>query len=84
MMREIAIVALLALLAYILYFFRKAAKRRRELSSYSVGAPEGGDGISRFVCVRLTDGSSGSYFKPPAEQSHAPHTSSPRTSTPHP
>jgi hypothetical protein len=56
--------ALLILLYAALKFFRKAAKRRHELHLRSISAPVGGDGISRFVCVRLTDGGHGGGFRP--------------------
>lgn len=55
--------ALLILLYGVLHFFRKAAERRRELDRWSVAVPVHGDGVRRFVCVRLDDGSSGSYFR---------------------
>ena len=60
--------AVLALFYAVLNFFRKAAERRRELHIRSLSAPVGGDGISRFVCVHRTDGSSASYFRPGAEE----------------
>lgn len=67
-MEEALCIGLLILLYAVLKFFRKAADRRRELHLRSLLAPAGGDGISRFVCVRLTDGSSGSYFLPVREK----------------
>lgn len=58
--------ALLILLYGVLDFFRKAARRRHELYLRNIDASVGGDGdgISRFVCVRLTDGGHGGGFRP--------------------
>jgi hypothetical protein len=62
------ILGLLILLYALLKFFRKAAERRRELYIRSLRAPVGGDGVSRFVCVHRTDGSSASYFRTGVEE----------------
>ncbi len=60
---------LLILLYAVLYILRERVKRRCELYRRSIAAmPVGGDGISRFVCVRCTDDSSGSYFLPSSEE----------------
>lgn len=63
-MEEALCIGLLILLYAVLKFFRKAAERRQKLHLRSIDAPAGGDGISRFVCVRLTEGGHGGGFRP--------------------
>ncbi len=70
-MEEALCTGLLFLLYIVLKFFRKAAERRRELYLRSIDAPVGGDGISRFVCVRLTEGGHGGGFRPVGKQTCA-------------
>ncbi len=62
----LGLVALLLIFGF-LYFFRKDTERRRELYSRSVDTPPGGNAVSGFVCVRLTEGGHGGGFRPPKE-----------------
>jgi len=60
---------LICLLYAVLHILRERTKRRRDLNRRSVGAmPASGNGIDRFVSIRCTDDSSGSYFLPSSEK----------------
>lgn len=59
------ILTLLVVLYLVLKFFRLAAERRKRIEeTYKQREASPDENYINFVCVRLTDGSSASYFRP--------------------